>query len=187
MARERRFTSPAKLRRQIEAYFLSISRTVPVTERVPTGELDKYGHPLFSEEPVKNDAGEVILRREYVIAPRMTALRLYLGISAATWGRYASGEMGRDEVESAEFIRVCEQARDQIEDWLRGEKLTRTKGLAGVLHELEVNYGDKCERRITVESSSPMSLGEVETVLREIGVQGIGEPGEGVGDKDAGE
>lgn len=182
MARERRFTSPAKLRREIDAYFLSISRTVAVTERVPTGALDKYGHPLFSEEPVKNDAGEVIVRREYVIAPRMTALRLHLAISAATWGRYASGEMGRDDAERAEFIRVCEQARDRIEDWLRGEKLTRTKGLAGVLHELEVNFGDKCERRITVESSAPMSLGEVEAVLREIGVPGMGESGEGAGD-----
>lgn len=180
MARERRFASPAKLRREIEAYFRSISRTACVTERVATGEFDSYGHAIIEERPVKNDAGEVITRLEYMIAPRMSALRLYLGISAATWGRYACGDMGRTDEEREEFIRVCESARDRIEDWLRGEKLTRTKGLAGVMHELELNYGDTVEHKITVEGSGrlsggqEMSLTEVEALLRELGIPGLG-------------
>ena len=170
MARKRKFSSPAALKRKINDYFRSIRRTVTVTELVSTGEIDKYGHAVLEAVPVINDDGDEIKRVEYVIAPRMTALRLALKVDAETWSRYASGEIGDDEDEKAEFAAVCAGAKAICEDWLRGEQLTRTKGLAGVMHELERNYGDGVDRKVIIESAALMTMDDKTGLLVRLGI-----------------
>ena len=183
MANERRFETPRALQQKINKYFRMIRREVPMTEPVPTGKLDKYGHPVFESKPVLNELGKQVVYLEYVVPPRMTALRLALKVDAETWSRYASGEVGDDDAQKAEFVRVCADAKAICEDWLKEQKLTRTKGLAGVMHELEVNYGDGVkDSAIARAYAAPMPLEEVEGFLRELGVPGFGNdaPGEGV-------
>jgi hypothetical protein len=187
VAQKRKFSSPAALKRKIDEYFRSIRRTVTVTEMLPTGEYDKYGHALLAPSPCLNDKKEEIKRVEYLIAPRMTALRLALKVDAETWSRYASGEIGDDDEEKAEFAAVCAGAKAICEDWLRGEQLTRTKGLAGVMRELEVNYGDGREQKVIVESRAPMTLEDKVSILARLGiVSGEGDPETG-GEDGAGE
>ena len=166
----RKFRTPAALGRAIDKYFRSIRRTVEVTELCPTGEYDKYGHAVLEGRVVKDDEGNAIKRVEYVIAPRMTALRLALGVDATTWGRYAAGEIGDDDEQKAKYAAVCRLAKDVCEDWLRGEELTRTKGLAGVMRELEVNYGDGKDQRLIVETKAPPTMDEKIELLRSLGL-----------------
>jgi hypothetical protein len=103
-----------------------------------------------------------------------------LGISETTFRRYADGKIGKDEDERDEFMRVCAYARDECEDWLRLQKLTRTKGLAGVMHELERNYGDGVTRKVSIEGpAASMTLDERTALLEDLGIL----PGEGAGDE----
>ena len=142
MAHARRYSTPNALRTEINKYFKSIRRVVEVTEWVPTGKLDDYGHPVLREKKVKNEYGDVIKRVDYKVPPQLTALRLALKVDRTTWGRYASGEVGKTDAEKEAYKRVCEDAKSECERWLRHEKLTRTKGLTGIIHELENHYGD---------------------------------------------
>lgn len=75
--------------------------------------------------------------------PRITAMCRSMGISRTTWAKYVSGEGAADEREAEEWRSVGEYAREVCEDWLRGELLTRTKGVTGVLSELRANYGHR--------------------------------------------
>ena len=170
MANKRRFATPTALRKEIDRYFRSISRTAPVTELKPTGELDKYGHPVLEAVECRNDDGEPIRKQEFLVAPRMTALRLFLEVDAETWSRYASGEVGTTDRQREAYAAACAWAKAVCEDWLKGEKLTRIKGLAGVMHELEVNYGDGRENKLIVESRSPMTFDERAAILSRLGL-----------------
>ena len=85
-------------------------------EPYDTGRKDKYGHTIFEYRSVLNDEGEEITYREFIVAPRMTALCRYLGISAQTWARYASGEGAADEAEARRWREVCENAKAVCED-----------------------------------------------------------------------
>ena len=88
MARERRFKTSKALRTAAEEYFHSISRTVEVTEMVPTGEMDSKGHAVLEPQKVTNDRGEVIRTREFLVPPTVVGLCLYLGVHRATWARW---------------------------------------------------------------------------------------------------
>ena len=169
MANKRRFATPTALRKEIDRYFRSISRTVTVTELIPTGELDKYGHPVLEPVECRNDADEPIRKVEFLVAPRMTALRLFLNVDAETWSRYASGEVGTTDRQREAYAAACAHAKAVCEDWLKGEKLTRTKGLAGVMHELEVNYGEG-ESKLSSASRSSMTLDEKTAFLEKLGL-----------------
>lgn len=177
---KRKYRTPKALEKAVEAYFRSISRTRTATEPYDTGRTDKYGHPIMGCRAVYNDEGEEITYREFIVAPRMTALCRHLGICAQTWARYASGEGAADEAEARRWREVCENAKAVCEDYLKGELITRHKGVTGIMFELKANYGytDRQEIEIKHPSESPMTLDEREAVLRRLGIS-VGAGGDG--------
>ena len=94
MSRQKKYSTPAALRRACRRYISSISRTVPITEPYDTGRRDEYGHVIFEMREVKNDEGEIITYREFAVPPSITALcisgsRVRLG--GATFPRAENG------------------------------------------------------------------------------------------------
>ena len=122
MARERKFKTSKALRTAAEKYFGSISRTVDVTEMVPTGNLDDKGHMIMKAQAVVNDRGEVIRAREYLIPPTVVGLCLHLGIHRSTW--------------------ATEWVNSILRLWNEEQLLTRgDKGVKGIMFNLQNNYG----------------------------------------------
>ena len=173
MPRAKKYRSAASLMRAAEKYFRSISRTEAVVEPVPTGRLDRYGHEICEMRKVLNDEGEEVTVRRFLEPPRITAMCRSMGISRTTWAKYVSGEGAADEREAEEWRSVGEYAREVCEDWLRGELLTRTKGVTGVLSELRANYGHRdtvSAEVVPVGTASPPTLADLTEALRELGV-----------------
>lgn len=130
--------SAASLERAIELYFLSISRTVVATEEVKTNKKDKDGHWIKKERPIKNDLGEKIIYREFVLAPSFGNLRAFCGdMTKAEWDAYLANE---------ETGPVIAKAKDRIEAYLAGQLLTRgkTRGVEFSLSH-EFDWKDKKE------------------------------------------
>ncbi len=180
IVRERAYRTPRALASATKKYFSSISRTVSAVEMVPTGRKDEMGHEIYEPREVKNDAGEVIRYREYAVPPRMTALYRALGISKQTWSRYASGKIGDDEAQCEAYAMVCEDARCEVEDYLRSQVLTRTKGVTGIIHELRCNYGDKPGAEVEIVDrggNAPVSMAERRKVLGDLGLLGGADEG----------
>ena len=132
--RPRVYETPEELLEAVEAYFGGISRTVDVTEMVDTGERDSDGHKVFEPKVVLNDDGEVIQVTEFLVPPSITDLCLELGITKQTWVNYRNREGYRQ---------IAEWAKTRVESYLRRESLTRTKGLQGVIFNLEQNFKDE--------------------------------------------
>lgn len=133
--------TPRTLKKAVERYFASISRTVPVTEPIPTGKLDRYGHPVFEYVQVKNCLGEDVYKTEYLIKPSCAGLARFLGIHRSTWDNY------HDKDVYPEFQDVVEDAEDRIFAWTHEQLLTRSgKDVKGIVVELEHSWGYKQER-----------------------------------------
>ena len=58
MGRPKKYTKKT-LAEAVDRYFASITRIVPVTELVETGERDDKGHKIFERRPVTNSLGDV--------------------------------------------------------------------------------------------------------------------------------
>lgn len=129
--RPRVYETPEDLLEAVEAYFDRISRTVDVTETVDTGEKDSDGHRVFAQRVVCNDDGEVIRVTEFLVPPSITDLCLELGITKQTWVNYRN---------RTGYLQIVEWAKTRVESYLRRESLTRTKGLQGVIFNLEQNF-----------------------------------------------
>ena len=173
MKRERRYTG-ATLRKAVRAYFSSISRTVTVTEPVPSGEVDQYGHPILIQQPILDDDGAPIRRREYVNPPTLGGLCRALGIHRATWARWADAET------YPEFADTVEWAREEVRAWLEEQLHTRPgKDVKGIIFDLQANFGLRERREIemgpqaarAVQTSGTMTLAEREELLREIAAE----------------
>lgn len=154
--RPRVYETPEELLRAVEDYFGRISRTVDVTELVDSGKKDSDGHAIYVPVKVQNDDGEVIRRVEFLVPPSITDLCLELGITKQTWVNYRNREGYRQ---------VAEWAKTRVESYLRRESLTRTKGLQGVIFNLEQNFKDeeKKEHR-PVESLDLSALTDEELI-----------------------
>ncbi len=137
VGRPRKYASPAALRKAVERYFASISRTVTVR--------DENGFPAL------NDAGDQVMRQEYVVPPSMSALMLHLGISKKTWCNYARSE-------NEEYVWVCDRAKARIEAYLEEQLLTRKKGIQGVIFNLSSNFAWKEKREVEVGSETRKAL-----------------------------
>lgn len=143
MGRKKKYGAAA-LKKAVERYFRSISRIVPVTEKVETGERDEQGHRLYRDEPVKNQLGEVVTRVEYLLPPEEGALCRALGISTTTWEAYGRQEETRE---------IVEDAKATIKAWLWQQMMVRSgKDIKGVQFNLENNYGAASRQNIGVES-----------------------------------
>ncbi len=137
VGRPRKYASPAALRKAVERYFASISRTAAV--------VDDNGFPVF------NDAGDHVMRLEYVVPPSMSALMLYLGISKKTWSNYANSEIEG-------YAWVCDRAKARIEAYLEEQLLVRKKGIQGVIFNLSSNFAWKERREVEVGSETRKAL-----------------------------
>ena len=136
MARERKFKTSKALRTAAEEYFDSISRTVEVTEMVPTGEMDSKGHAVLEPKKVMNDRGEVIRTREFLVPPTVEGLCLCLGIHGSTWARWCDHQARPELEEATEWVNAVMRA------WNVEQLLTRgDKGVKGIMFNLQNNYG----------------------------------------------
>ncbi len=125
--------TPEKLRRAVTRYFRSITRVVPVTESVPTGELDRNGHMIYETVPVRNALGEEVRVTEYIIPPLMADLYAALKIDKSTWSNYGK---------RPEFQEITQDVYERMKAWNERELLKREgKDLKGVIFNLENNYG----------------------------------------------
>ncbi len=135
VAARQRQTNPSKaLMREVRQYLDSISRTVEVTEQVPTGEVDEKGHPICERRGVYNDRGEVIHTREYVIPPTITGICLHLGITPGKWQEWCDHQAHPELEEATEWVTGILRA------WSEEQLLTR-KDVRGVVFHLQNNHG----------------------------------------------
>lgn len=95
----------------VERYLASISRIVPITEKVETDELDKYGHKVKETVQVYNQLGEAMTRLEFLVPPTLTDLCLFLGVSRSTW---------------YEWMQAAEKGGAGSEDLVRADALMRS-------------------------------------------------------------
>lgn len=130
--------------------------------------LDEYGHQLKELAEVKNDAGTVVLVEEYVVPPSITALCLFLGISAETWSRYAKTEGYRETVT---------RARGRVEAYLQ-ERVLEKNASMGARFSLEHNFGWKHKSEISLDEKTQqavaagnLSASEKYDLLRKMGLQ----------------
>lgn len=131
----RKYTAKS-LRMEVNRYFKSISREIVVTEPVPTGELDRYGHPVFKQEPVINRLGEPIKRIEFIEPPMKSALASFLGVHPSTYSKW------ENEEEYPEFAETLRIAHSICLMWREREILLREgKNIKGITFDLAVNYG----------------------------------------------
>lgn len=135
--------TPRTLRKAVDRYFASISRVVEVKEPIPTGQLDKYGHPIVEYVPVENSLGEKVFTTEYLIKPSRAGLARFLGIHRSTWDNY------RDQPDVyPEFREIVEDAEDKIFAWTHEQLLSRSgKDVKGIVVELEHSWGYKQARQ----------------------------------------
>lgn len=176
------------LRKAVARYFAGISRTAPVTEPVPTGELDRKGRPLFEERIVHNDAGETIQRTEFLVPPTVGGLCQALGISRQTWATYA------DAKKHPEFAETIRAALDRLVAYLVEQTLVRngrdTKGPIFILGQAYAEYGFgalRHEIELGPRASEAMSMRDKQRALQEIAESLRADGGWwGDGDEDAG-
>lgn len=124
------------LRKAVEKYFATITRQKTVTEPVPTGQFDRYGHPICEYVPVVNGLGEEVKVTEYLVPPSKGALAIALGIHRSTWDNY------HDPEKYPEFQDIVTWADDRIHAWNEEQVLTRSgRDVKGIIFNLENNYG----------------------------------------------
>lgn len=167
MARPKKYDEKT-LDRAVERYFRSISRMVPLTERVDTGEKDEYGHTVYEERPVRNRLGEPVEMLEYLAPPTVGGLCEFLGIHRSTWYEYS------DATAHPEFVETTSRARGRMRAYLEEQLLVR-KDVRGVIFDLQANYG--CSAKTEVElgprsaaavAASSIPAAERSALLREI-------------------
>ncbi len=161
MARPKKFTA-AKLRKEVERYFDSISRTITVKEKQDSGERDKDGHVVWEFVDIINDLGEPLRKREYIVPPTVGGLCDYLGIHRSTWNDYCNPEL------HPEFSDTTTRARGSMRAYLETELLTR-KDVKGVIFDLQNNYGytDRKEIEIGSETKKLMAMQSMTTEAKE--------------------
>lgn len=167
MARPKKFTA-AKLRKEVERYFDSISRTITVKEKQDSGERDKDGHVVWEFVDIINNLGEPLKRREFIIPPTVGGLCEFLGIHRSTWSDYCNPEL------HPEFSDTTTRARGSMRAYLEQELLTR-KDVKGVIFDLQNNYGytekkeieigDAAKRMLALQS---MTVEEKEDLIMEV-------------------
>ena len=142
MGRPRKYTAKG-LRDAVDRYFSSISRTKTATEMVPTGNVDRYGHPEMEPRVILNDNGEEIKYREYVVPPTTAGLCRYLGISHQTWAEYS------DKSKHPEYADSTTRARERMREYNENELLTRAgKDVRGIIFNLQNNFGYSEKREV---------------------------------------
>ena len=178
MARPRKYTKKT-LRAAVEEYFASITRIVPVTELVETGERDDKGHKVYERKPVINSLGAEAKVEEYIVPPTVMDLCAHLGIHRSTWAEYCDPQF------YPEFSDTTTYARGRLRGYLERELLTR-KDVKGVIFDLQNNHGyaEKKQLDLSDKASKAISAGNIpmsekklmlEEIAREFGTGGDSE------------
>ena len=145
MAGQPKAYTARKLKKAVEEYFASITRQRTLTEKVPTDQLDKYGHPVLQNKTVLNSKGNPVIVTEYVVPPSKGALARFLGIHRSTWDNY------HDSKTYPEFQGIVTDADDRILAWNEEQLLTRSgKDIKGIEFNLENNYGYRQKSSVDV-------------------------------------
>lgn len=167
MARKRKMKAK-ELAQQVERYFASITRTVTVTERVPTDKLDDHGHVIYKTETVLNSLGEEAKREEYITPPTVGGLCLFLGIHRSTWNDWCDAERFPELTDTTTY------ARGRMQAWLEEQSLTR-KDVKGIIFNLQNNYGYSEKKQVELGpnaaravSAQSMDLAEKQELLKQI-------------------
>lgn len=159
---EKKYT-PRTLKKAVDTYFASISRTVPLTEPRDSGARDKMGHVIYEQAPVINSLGKQVEVTEYLVPPSVGGLCEYLGIHRATWANYC------DREKNPEMFDTTTQAQGRMRAWNEQQLLTRSgKDIKGIIFNLENNYGYRERQSVEV-------TGGVEEYLRNLSDGGRGQ------------
>ena len=169
LARPKKYTKKT-LAEAVDLYFDSITRIVPVTEMVETGERDDKGHKIYEKRPVKNKLGKEAETEEFIVPPTVADLCQFLGIHRSTWADYCDAEL------HPEFSDTTTRARGRIRGYLERQLLTR-KDVKGVIFDLQNNHGyaekrqiglDEKTRQTVAASAASMSMDEKLEMLKQI-------------------
>lgn len=163
MARPKKY-SAAKLAEAVEKYFLSITRTVPVTEKKDSGQRDERGHVIFEDVPVVNNLGEPAMVESYIVPPTVGGLCAYLGIHRSTWAEWCDTER------YPQFSDTTTRARGRMQAWQEEQLLTR-KDVKGIIFSLQNNYGYAERKQLELGGQvrmEDMTLEEKQEMLRSI-------------------
>lgn len=161
MGRPRKYTERT-LRKAVEAYFRGITRTVTLQEQVNTGEKDGWGHWVYELRDVRNDDGEPVKVRQFVVPPTVGGLCEALGIHRSTWADYCDGE------KHPEFRELTAWAREAIQHYLESELLGRDgKNLKGVIFSLQNNFGYSEKREVELGARAARAVAAAEVPMEE--------------------
>lgn len=167
MARPKKYSQKA-LREAVGRYFDSISRIVPVTERIDSGRKDDKGHVIWDTVTVLNSLGEEAKRTEFLIPPSVGGLCAYLGIHRSTWAQWC---------DQKEYSAITTEASEKMQLWLEEQLLTRSgKDVRGIVFNLQNNYGYSEKKHLelgeragrAVAAAAVMPMEEREKLLAEI-------------------
>lgn len=140
--RPRKYATAAALEKAVDAYWNSISYEKPAVVCTPTGYVEEQGKPEYAMKLLtmnedgslnQDGTGRPKTVTEFIAAPSVAGLCLFLGISRDTWASYAKDEqMGS----------VCERFRLRHEAYLV-DVLEQGKGksVQGAIFSLKNNFG----------------------------------------------
>lgn len=153
MGRPREYT-PAKLKKAVEHYFQSITRTVHAMEQVDSGARDDKGHVIYERAEIVNNLGKPVEITEYIVPPCVADLCESLKIHRATWANYCKDE---------KYAAATTLAKDRMRAWNERELLTRPgKDVKGIIFNLQANYdygGEKHEMELGPQAQKAVSGG----------------------------
>lgn len=177
IGRRRKYETARAFARAVDGYFASISYFAPIETEVPrmrqdpkTGYdvpvRDADGHVVYEKVPVLTEDGKEAKVRQWIEAPSITGLCLYLGFSGSreTWRQYAARE---------EYAEVCEMAKSRVEEYLTQQ--LGGKGANGAKFALEHNFNWKervehslDEKTAKAVSTAKMTIEEKQAYLQEL-------------------
>ena len=167
MGRQKKYNKKT-LGEAVDRYFASITRVVPLTEKVDTGRRDGDGHKIYEDKPVMNSLKEQATVEEFIIPPTVGSLCMALEIHRSTWADYCNHE------EHPEFKDITTKARERMRTYLEQQLLTR-KDVKGVIFDLQNNHGytekrqvDLSERASKAVSMRNVPLSERKALMEEI-------------------
>ena len=183
--RPRKYKTPAALSRACEAYFLSITREVKLTEWVDTGERTARGKAVCRERDVLGADGQPVYKTVYTSPPTVTGLCLALGISRDTWENYF------DEDVYPGYADIVRRAKLRMEAYLEEALLSREKSVQGIIFNLQNNYGWREKREVELGEATrravrteAMTMEEKLALIREAAADAGGIEGAGEGDEE---
>lgn len=148
MPREKKYKTAKTFAAAVDGYFSSISRTVNV--RLLDPEKEEWYDAV-------NDDGEPIKDVQYIVPPSLSAMCLKLGISRQTFSHYAADTAGG-------YAAVCEYARLRVQAYLEEQLKSRTKGLSGIIFDLQANFGWKEKREVAIDEETRRDMKQTLTM-----------------------